>query len=233
MAVRRQLLQVFQEPRIGGAIMVERARPETRSWPQEQRRVETLGAFSDSSLRERSLRLEECVLYQCQRCNTVLGDSLHLCAQEEKIGLIACLKVTNDVVVEDSVMVCIEGDFMGSTYNVLNCRSCELGIGIKLCCSTSLAHLRGFFCLFKDSVVCYLLKTKTTVRASKMTFPTVSLKERVQKLKENLVLAHMRIDAQHKKLEEQNQQKIVDKKHCYKRRPYPLAPGHRKKKLNN
>ncbi|XP_077178963.1 protein Mis18-beta isoform X1 [Paroedura picta] len=229
MAVRRQLLQFFQEPRVGGAIMVERS----RNWGQEQERTKepedsSSSSSSSSSLKERSLRREEWMLYQCQRCHTVLGDSLHLCAQEEKLGLIACFKVTNDVIVEDSVMVCIEGDFMGCTYNTLNCRSCKLGIGIKLLCSTSLAYLRSFFCLFKNSVVCYMLKTKATVKASKVTFPTVSLKERVQKLKENLVLMHMHIEAQHKKLEERSQQKIAAKKHCYKTRPYPLAHGHRK-----
>ncbi|XP_077178964.1 protein Mis18-beta isoform X2 [Paroedura picta] len=189
MAVRRQLLQFFQEPRVGGAIMVERS----RNWGQEQERTKepedsSSSSSSSSSLKERSLRREEWMLYQCQRCHTVLGDSLHLCAQEEKLGLIACFKVTNDVIVEDSVMVCIEGDFMG----------------------------------------CYMLKTKATVKASKVTFPTVSLKERVQKLKENLVLMHMHIEAQHKKLEERSQQKIAAKKHCYKTRPYPLAHGHRK-----
>ncbi|XP_015285006.1 PREDICTED: protein Mis18-beta [Gekko japonicus] len=232
MAVRRQLLQFFQESRTGGAIMVERSRPETRNWRQEQERTKVLEDSSSSVLKDRRLRLEECMLYQCQQCHTVLGDSLDLCAQEEKLGIIACFKVTNDVNVEDSVMVCIEGDFMGCTYNMLNCRSCNLNIGIKLLCSASLAYLRGFFCLFKDSVVCYMLKTKTTVKASKMTFPTVSLKERVQKLKENLVLMNMHIEVQHKKLEERSQQTIVAKKHCYKPRPYPLAPGHRKK-LNN
>ncbi|XP_060119308.1 protein Mis18-beta isoform X2 [Heteronotia binoei] len=186
MAVRRQLQRYFQEPRVGGAIMVERPRPATRNWHQEQERRKALDNAS-SVLKDRSHRLEECMMFQCQRCRTVLGDSLSLCAQEE--NLIACFKVTNDVIVEDSVMVCIEGDFMG----------------------------------------CYMLKTKTTVKASKITFPTVSLKERVQKLKENLVLVHTHIQAQHKKLEERSQQKIAAKKHCYKLRPYTLASGHQKK----
>ncbi|XP_060119307.1 protein Mis18-beta isoform X1 [Heteronotia binoei] len=226
MAVRRQLQRYFQEPRVGGAIMVERPRPATRNWHQEQERRKALDNAS-SVLKDRSHRLEECMMFQCQRCRTVLGDSLSLCAQEE--NLIACFKVTNDVIVEDSVMVCIEGDFMGCTYNTLNCRSCKLDIGITLLCSASLAYLRGIFCLFKDCVVCYMLKTKTTVKASKITFPTVSLKERVQKLKENLVLVHTHIQAQHKKLEERSQQKIAAKKHCYKLRPYTLASGHQKK----
>lgn len=89
MAVRRQLQQFFQEPRIGGAIMVERSRPETRRWRQEQERTKALEVSSSTSVL-RDLRLEESMLYQCQRCHTVLGDSLYLCAQEEKLGLIAC-----------------------------------------------------------------------------------------------------------------------------------------------
>uniref|UniRef100_A0ACB8G4F8 Uncharacterized protein n=1 Tax=Sphaerodactylus townsendi TaxID=933632 RepID=A0ACB8G4F8_9SAUR len=212
--------------------MVERSRPETRRWRQQLERVAALEDSSGGDLKKRSHRLEEWMLFQCQRCHTVLGDSLSLCAQEENLGLLACFsvlvisEVTSDVVVEDSVMLCIEGDLMGCTYNMLNCQSCHLDIGIKLLCSTTLASLRGFFCLFKDSVVCYMLKNKTTVKASKITFPTVSLKNSVQKLKENLVLVHMHIEAQHKKLEEQSHQKIVPKKHCYKPRPYSLTPGH-------
>lgn len=96
MAVRRRLLQMFQEPQFGGAIMVERSRPETRRWRQEQERTKALedsGGSSggdSSALQGQSQELEDGVLYQCQRCHTVLGDSLHLCAQEEKLGLMAC-----------------------------------------------------------------------------------------------------------------------------------------------
>ncbi|KAL8169419.1 UNVERIFIED_CONTAM: hypothetical protein K2H54_048817 [Gekko kuhli] len=90
MAVRRELLQFFQEPRTRGAIVVERSRPETRNWRQEQERTKVLEDSSSSALKDRKFRLEECMLYQCQQCHTVLGDSLDLCAQEEKLGIIAC-----------------------------------------------------------------------------------------------------------------------------------------------
>ncbi|XP_053141801.1 protein Mis18-beta isoform X2 [Hemicordylus capensis] len=180
MAVRRQLQRLFQEPQVGGAITVER--PETGNCRQKEQDAKVLAKQGDQVPGLRGFRLENCVVFQCWKCRAVLGDSLHLCAQEEKLRLLVCFKVTNNVVVEDSLMFCVEGDLTGCTYNTLYCRSCEKGIGFRLYCSTSLTHLRGFFCLFKDSIICYLLKTKTTVDASKMAFPPVSLKDHVQKI---------------------------------------------------
>ncbi|XP_061467377.1 protein Mis18-beta [Rhineura floridana] len=233
MAVRRQLRLLFQEPQLGNAIMVERTGPGTKNCHHKQQTAKTLENPGERLPGARGLRLEDCMLYQCRSCRAVLGDSLHLCAQEEKLRLLVCFKVTNDVVVEDKLMVCIEGDLIGCTYNLLYCRSCEAGIGFRLYCSKPLAYLRGFFCLLKEGIVCYLLKTKTTVEASKMTCPPVSLKEHVQKLKESLVLVHMRIEQMIKKLEEINQKKIVAEKQGYKARLHGQASGSSRRKLNN
>ncbi|NXI67631.1 MS18B protein, partial [Anseranas semipalmata] len=122
---------------------------------------------------------EECAVFQCRGCRAVLGDSLHLCAQEERrLGLLACLKVTDDVAWEDSLMVGLEGALLGSAYNALSCRSCGLIVGLILYSTFSdLAHLRGFFCFFKDSILCYLLKNKMIIEASKLNFPALTLKE--------------------------------------------------------
>ncbi|XP_053239074.1 protein Mis18-beta isoform X2 [Podarcis raffonei] len=193
MAVRRQLELFFQEPRLGGVIRVDRAEPRTKSCRHGQQSAKPPENPGERVPGSRSLRLEECVLYQCRGCRSVLGDSLHLCAQEEKLRLLVCFKVTNDVVVEDNLMVCIEGDLKG----------------------------------------CYLLKTKTTIEASKMTCPPVSLKEQVQKLKESLVLAHIRIERLIEKLEERNQQKLMSEKQVYKARLHGQASGGTRKKLNN
>nr|XP_028579129.1 protein Mis18-beta isoform X1 [Podarcis muralis] len=233
MAVRRQLELFFQEPRLGGVIRVDRAEPGTKSCRHGQQSAKPPENPGERVPGSRRLRLEDCVLYQCRGCRSVLGDSLHLCAQEEKLRLLVCFKVTNDVVVEDNLMVCIEGDLKGCTYNMLYCRECKAGIGFRLYCSKPLAHLRGFFCLLKDNIICYLLKTKTTIEASKMTCPPVSLKEQVQKLKESLVLAHIRIEQLIEKLEERNQQKLMSEKQVYKARLHGQASGGTRKKLNN
>uniref|UniRef100_A0A6I8N3H5 Mis18 domain-containing protein n=1 Tax=Ornithorhynchus anatinus TaxID=9258 RepID=A0A6I8N3H5_ORNAN len=92
--------------------------------------------------------------------------------------------VTHDVVLEESLLVGIEGALTGSTYHRLSCRSCKLGLGFHLYSSSAaLASWRGLFCLAKDKIVCYLLETKCTVEASEMTFPTVDIGENIEKVK--------------------------------------------------
>ncbi|NXE76296.1 MS18B protein, partial [Cochlearius cochlearius] len=122
---------------------------------------------------------EDCAVFQCRGCWAVLGDSLHLCAQEERrLGLLACFKVTKDVAWEDSLMVGLEGALLGCAYNALSCRSCGLIVGFILYSAPrDLAYLRGFFCFFKDSILCYLLKKQKIIEASKVNFPAVTLKE--------------------------------------------------------
>ncbi|NXG28172.1 MS18B protein, partial [Dromaius novaehollandiae] len=86
--------------------------------------------------------------------------------------------VTNDVVWEESLMIGLEGALLGCTFNALFCRSCGLIVGFILYSTFSdLAYLRGFFCFFKDSILCYLLKNKMIIEASKVKFPALSLKE--------------------------------------------------------
>ncbi|XP_044291668.1 protein Mis18-beta [Varanus komodoensis] len=233
MAVRRQLRLLFQEPQVSGAIMVERLAPRTAKDHNAQQSAKAPGKPAERVPGARGLRLEDCALYQCRRCRAVLGDSLHLCAQEDKFRLLVCFKVTNDVVVEDNLMVCVEGDLIGCTYNRLNCRFCKTAIGFRPYSSRPLAYLRGLFCLFKDNITCYSLKSKTTVEASQMTFPQVSLKEHVHKLKESLVLMHMRIELLIKKLEQLNKQRTVAEKQTYKGTPHGQASGSTRKKLNN
>ncbi|XP_066467463.1 protein Mis18-beta [Tiliqua scincoides] len=230
MAVRRQLRLHFQEPRLGGGITVERAGSEAGRRSCRQQQHAPRGVLVSG---RPALRLEHCALFQCRRCRAVLGDSLQLCAQEEERRLLACLKVTGDVVVDDNLMVCVEGELIGCTYNMLYCRSCKVEVGFRLYCSKSLAYLRGFFCLFKDNIICYLLQTKTTIEASKMIFPIVSLKEHVQKLKENLVKVHMRIELLLKKLEELNQQRTMTEKQGYKASPHGQVSRCVKMKLKN
>ncbi|NWW76212.1 MS18B protein, partial [Climacteris rufus] len=122
---------------------------------------------------------EECAVFHCRGCWTVLGDSLQLCAQEPPgLSLLVCFKVTSDVTWEDSLFVGLEGALLGCAYYLLSCQSCGLAVGfIPYSAGSDLAHLRGCFCLFKDSIICYLLKNQTIIEASKVDFPAVTLKK--------------------------------------------------------
>uniref|UniRef100_A0A8C9LF56 Mis18 domain-containing protein n=1 Tax=Pavo cristatus TaxID=9049 RepID=A0A8C9LF56_PAVCR len=145
MAVRRQLQRFFEEPQIRGTIVVERplslepppAPPPTSEVP-----------------RCYELRPEDCAMFQCRGCWAVLGDSLHLCAlEEQRLGLLVCLRVTSNVLCEEALMVGLEGALMGCAYNTLSCQSCGSVVGFVLYSAfRDLAHLRGFFCFFKNSI---------------------------------------------------------------------------------
>ncbi|NXA63536.1 MS18B protein, partial [Mohoua ochrocephala] len=94
------------------------------------------------------------------------------------VSLSFSAEVTSDVTWEDSLLVGLEGALLGCTYYLLSCRSCGLAVGFILYSSGSdLAYLRGLFCFFKDSIICYLLKSQMIIEASKVNFPAVTLKE--------------------------------------------------------
>nr|XP_013814771.1 PREDICTED: protein Mis18-beta [Apteryx mantelli mantelli] len=141
--------------------------------------------------------------------------------------------VTNDVAWEESLMIGLEGALLGCTFNALSCRSCGLIVGFILYSTFSdLAYLRGFFCFFKDSILCYLLKTKMIIEASKVNFPALSLKEELGKLKEKLVMVHMRLELLMKKLEELNQKNNVAEKQSTASDAAGLMPGYAIVKMN-
>ncbi|NXU55767.1 MS18B protein, partial [Turnix velox] len=118
-------------------------------------------------------------MFQCGVCWAVLGDSQHFCAQEDRrLGLIVCYRVTNNVTWEDSLMIGLEGALQGCSYFALFCQSCGSNVGFILYSSSSdLAYLRGLFCFFKKSIMCYVLEKHITMQASKVNFPSVTLEE--------------------------------------------------------
>ncbi|NXI55386.1 MS18B protein, partial [Chloroceryle aenea] len=86
--------------------------------------------------------------------------------------------VSKDVVWKKSLLVGLEGTLLGCTYYALSCQSCGMVVGFILYSATrDLAYLRGFFCFFTDSILCYLLKNKKIIKASEVNFPAVNLKE--------------------------------------------------------
>lgn len=90
MSVRKKIRLLIEEPQVGGTITLEQAGAETRPGCQAQRSPAKRESRGERVPGVRGLRLEDCVVYQCRRCRVVLGDSLHLCAQEEKLRLFVC-----------------------------------------------------------------------------------------------------------------------------------------------
>ncbi|OWK62657.1 Protein Mis18-beta [Lonchura striata] len=190
MAVRQRLRQLFQDPQTVGAIVLERApalastacvslsaprtppRPPPLSPPLSPSSVPP-AEVPASPPRQQGPLPEECAVFHCRGCWTVLGDSLQLCGQEPPgLSVLICFRVTNDVTWEESLLVGLEGALLG----------CDL------------VYLRDLFCFFKDSIMCYLLKNQMIVEASKVNFPAVTLKENMQKVKEKLVDLSARIE---------------------------------------
>ncbi|XP_042724157.1 protein Mis18-beta isoform X2 [Lagopus leucura] len=164
MAVRRQLRRFFEEPQIRGTIVVER--PLSSEPPPAPAPASEVPQCYE-------LRAEDCAVFQCRGCWAVLGDSLHLCAlEEQRLGLVVCLRVTSNVLCEEELMVGLEGALTG----------------------------------------CYLLKSKMIIEASKVKFPAVTLKDQIEKLKESLVMTHMRIELLMKKVEQLKQNNVAENK---------------------
>ncbi|XP_057882497.1 protein Mis18-beta [Melospiza georgiana] len=218
MAVRQQLRQLFQDPQPIGAIVLERAPPPAAAaWaspppsppppppspPLPPSPSLPPAAVPASPPRRQGPLPEECAVFHCRGCWTVLGDSLQLCGQEPPgLRVLICLKVTSDVTWEDSLLVGLEGALLGSAYYLLFCRSCGLAVGFILYSSGSeLAHLRDLFCFFKDSIMCYFLKNQMIMEASKVNFPAVTLKKRMQNMKEKLVELSTRVELLTRKLD--------------------------------
>ncbi|KAK2533173.1 Oip5 [Columba livia] len=207
MAVRRKLLELLQEPQIGGTIVLEQPATSAvaaRVLPSPLSSPPSSPPAAASLPRQQGPLPQDCAVFHCRSCWAVLGDSLHLCAQEERqLGLLVCFKVTSGVAWEDSLLVGLEGPLLGCAYTSLSCQSCGSIVGLILySASSALAYLRGLFCFFKNSINCYFLKDQMIIEASKVNFPVVTLKQQLQQLKEKLVEVHARIELVMKQLEE-------------------------------
>ncbi|XP_037994907.1 protein Mis18-beta isoform X1 [Motacilla alba alba] len=223
MAVRQRLRQLFQDPRPVGSIVLERASAAT-AWaspppppppPPPSPPLPALppsppspslppAAVPASPPRRQGRLPDECAVFHCRGCWTVLGDSLQLCGQEPPgLSVLVCFKVTSDVTWENSLLVGLEGALLGCAYYLLFCRCCGSSVGFILYSSGSdLAHLRDLFCFFKDSIMCYLLKNQMIIEASKVNFPAVTLKKHMQNMKEKLVELSSRVELLTRKLDQ-------------------------------
>ncbi|XP_036591891.1 protein Mis18-beta [Trichosurus vulpecula] len=146
---------------------------------------------------EESRPQENFVVFHCLDCFAVLGDSVHLCGEETRLLSVLILsRITHNVILDKSLLVGIEGALLGSTYNPLFCQSCGLSVGFRLYSTyATFSDLKGLFCLFKNSIVCYFLKTKSIVNALEMDFPAKCLNAPISKLKEKIMMMDSNLTA--------------------------------------
>ncbi|XP_048455554.1 protein Mis18-beta isoform X2 [Rhincodon typus] len=56
-----------------------------------------------------SLKVKDCVIFQCKRCHTVLGDSLQSCGSSLPLNMLICLRVTENVDMDPVSFIGCEG----------------------------------------------------------------------------------------------------------------------------
>ncbi|XP_042356052.1 protein Mis18-beta [Plectropomus leopardus] len=121
----------------------------------------------------------------CLQCNTVLGDSLGVCGEITFMDSVVCLRVTDDVVVCDSMDKGRKGEMANCIYSSLKCRSCCCAVGKVIHSAPSrLAVVRSMFLLHKANISCYILNCHSMVKASTLTFDMKPLRENMNKVRQ-------------------------------------------------
>uniref|UniRef100_UPI00398E9851 protein Mis18-beta n=1 Tax=Pristiophorus japonicus TaxID=55135 RepID=UPI00398E9851 len=148
-----------------------------------------------------SLKAKDCVIFQCKICHSVLGDSLQCCGTSSILNALMCLRVTENVELDSIIL--IQGPLSECLYKSLHCSFCRAKVGMVPCSTTeSLSHLRGLYCLDKGALHCYMLQSKSAVEVSDLNLEPQSLTQHIGELKRQIVVAHCRLMAAVKKLDE-------------------------------
>ncbi|XP_051813393.1 protein Mis18-beta [Acanthochromis polyacanthus] len=121
----------------------------------------------------------------CQQCNRVLSDSFSICGEVKCMDSVMCLKVTNDVVVSELMEVGHKGDMANCIYSSLECRGCCSAVGKVVHSAPSrLAAVRSIFLLYKANISCYILNSRSMVKASTLTFKMKPLTKSLDEVKQ-------------------------------------------------
>ncbi|XP_067894494.1 protein Mis18-beta isoform X2 [Heterodontus francisci] len=150
-----------------------------------------------------SLKVKDCVIFQCKICHTVLGDSLQCCGTSSTLNLLKCLRVTENVEVNPTTLIGCEGPLSECLYKSLYCSFCKANVGVVPFSTTELlSHLRGLYCLDKGALHCYMLQSNSVVEAAALNLELQSLTQHLGELKRQIVVAHCRLMAAVTKLDE-------------------------------
>ncbi|XP_034774731.2 protein Mis18-beta-like [Acipenser ruthenus] len=133
--------------------------------------------------------------FLCSHCNTVMGDSLNTCGDDKRLNVIICLKVTDDVVVEDELQFGLQGKVSGCVYKPLQCGCCQSAVGMVLhSTARAFTSLRKLFLLHKENISCYVLQSRNMVPATEMNFELKTSQMAIKELKQELVDLNNRLE---------------------------------------
>ncbi|XP_051879445.1 protein Mis18-beta isoform X2 [Pristis pectinata] len=150
-----------------------------------------------------SLKVKDCVIFQCKKCHTVLGDSLQCCGSNTTLNVLMCLRVTENVTLDPTILIGCGGPLSECLYKPLYCSFCRANVGVVPFSTTDmLSHLRGLYCLDKEMLHCYMLQSNSVVEASALNLEPQSLTQHIGELKRQIVVAHCRLMAATKMLDE-------------------------------
>ncbi|XP_059846039.1 protein Mis18-beta [Hypanus sabinus] len=142
------------------------------------------------------LELDDCVIFQCKKCHTVLGDSLQCCGSNATLNVLMCLTVTEDVRLDPTTFVGYEGPLTECLYRSLYCSFCRVNVGFVPVSTTDLyTHLRGLYCLDKTMLHCYTLQSDSLIEASALKLEPQRLTPYIGELKAQIVETYYRLMA--------------------------------------
>ncbi|XP_049596928.1 protein Mis18-beta [Syngnathus scovelli] len=125
--------------------------------------------------------------FHCKQCNTVLGDSLSVCGELTCLGFILCCRVTSCVEVGREMECGHKGELANCIFSSLTCSECGCTVGkVVHAAPPSLAGVRSLFLLQKGLIKCYVLDSRSMVKASAVSFEMKSLMESVKEVRQQL-----------------------------------------------
>ncbi|XP_062253186.1 protein Mis18-beta [Platichthys flesus] len=120
----------------------------------------------------------------CTQCNTVMADSLSICGEITCMNLIVCLRATSDVVISNTKESGHKGEMANCIYSSLKCRGCRSSVGKVIHSAPSRwASIRSLFLLHRANITCYILDSRSMVKASTITLDLKPVKQNIDEVR--------------------------------------------------
>ncbi|KAM4052357.1 protein Mis18-beta [Anomaloglossus baeobatrachus] len=133
-------------------------------------------------------------VFMCKICNAILAEGRSACEYNKELNVIACLKATKTVIVDNEVKNNVNEGIKVCVFSFLKCKICVAALGMFLYSTAAeFAHLRDMFCFFANSIVCYSMKTKQMIEGNKIDVNVSQCTTQLRELKRELFATEQRI----------------------------------------